>query len=403
MIPGATVRLKDIVCLADTGTWGSEAAVGAGVPVLRSSNIQNGELTLEDVAWRELQAEQRVTKRLEDGDLIVTMSSGSPAHIGKCCIFRQPPDGRAYYFSNFTLRLRVRSDIADPGWLFRWLSSPAGRSVLDAMNSTTSGLRNLNRPRYLGQEMSLPPLPEQRRIAAILDKADVVRRKRQQTLDLADQFLRSAFLDMFGDPVTNPKGWPERRLDSFAEIRSGVMKGRKLDGHHVVTVPYVRVANVQDGFLDLREVKQIEVLDTDVDKYRLLRGDVLLTEGGDPDKLGRGAVWTGEIEPCIHQNHIFGVRVDAHVAEPQYISTLLGSAYGKRYFLRAGKQTTGIATINRTQLCGFPAFLPPVRLQHAYASLVGHFGQSQRHRMLSLNEHDALAGALVRRAFRGEI
>ena len=249
----------------------------------------------------------------------------------------------------------------------------------------------------------LPPLPEQRRIAAILDKADAVRRKRQQTVDLADQFLRSAFLDMFGDPVRNPKGWPERRLDSFAEIRGGVTKGRRLDGHHVVTVPYVRVANVQDGFLDLREVKQIEVLDTDVGKYRLLPGDVLLTVGGDPDKLGRGAVWTGEIDPCIHQNHIFSVRVDARVAEPQYISTLLGSAYGKRYFLRAGKQTTGIATINRTQLSRFPALFPPLALQSSFAAIVAIHREAQGAATKRSGDLDALSVALIQRAFRGEL
>jgi type I restriction enzyme S subunit len=249
----------------------------------------------------------------------------------------------------------------------------------------------------------VPPLLEQRRIAAMLDKADAVRRKRQQTLDLADQFLRSAFLDMFGDPVTNPKGWPEKRLDSFAEIRGGVTKGRKLDGHHVVTVPYVRVANVQDGFLDLREVKQIEVLDADVNKYRLLPGDVLLTEGGDPDKLGRGAVWTGEIDPCIHQNHIFSVRVDERTAQPHYISTLLGSAYGKRYFLRAGKQTTGIATINRTQLSGFPALLPPLALQSRFAAIVATCSDARGAAATRGKDLDALSATLTKRAFRGDL
>ena len=74
-----------------------------------------------------------------------------------------------------------------------------------------------------------PSLADQRRIAAILDKADAIRRKRQQTLQLTDDLLRSAFLDMFGDPVTNPNGWRQARLDAVAEIRSGVTKGRRLD------------------------------------------------------------------------------------------------------------------------------------------------------------------------------
>lgn len=289
----------------------------------------------------------------------------------------------------------------DGRYLFHMIWTPRFRQAAAASMTGTGGQRRVPVSFFARCKIPLPPLPEQRRIAAILDKADAVRRKRQQTLDLADQFLHSAFHDMFGDPVTNPKGWPERRLDFLAEIRGGVTKGRKLDGRHVVTVPYVRVANVQDGFLDLREVKQIVVLGADVDKYRLVQGDVLLTEGGDPDKLGRGAVWTGEIDPCIHQNHIFSVRVDAHVAEPQYISALLGSAYGKRYFLRAGKQTTGIATINRTQLSGFPALLPPLALQSRFAAIVATCGDARGVATKRGKDLDALSATLTERAFQG--
>jgi len=291
----------------------------------------------------------------------------------------------------------------DGRYLFHMVWSPFFRRAAAGSMTGSAGQRRVPTSFFARFKIPVPPLPEQRRIAAILDKVDAVRRKRQQTIGLADQFLHSAFLDMFGDPVANPKGWPERRLDSFAEIRGGVTKGRKLDGHHVVNVPYLRVANVQDGFLDLREVKQIEVLDTDVDKYRLLPGDVLLTEGGDPDKLGRGAVWTGEIDPCIHQNHIFSVRVDARVAEPQYISTLLGSGYGKRYFLRAGKQTTGIATINKTQLCRFPASLPPLALQNRFAAIVGTCDEAQRVATKRGEGLDALSAALTARAFQGSL
>ncbi len=126
---------------------------------------------------------------------------------------------------------------------------------------------------------------------------------------MTEDLLRSVFLEMFGDPVTNPKGWEEAALTDVAEIVSGVTKGRKLGGKQTVFAPYLRVANVQDGYLNLSEIKEIEVLPTDIEKYRLLDGDILLTEGGDPDKLGRGTVWREHIEGCIHQNHIFRVRI----------------------------------------------------------------------------------------------
>lgn len=129
----------------------------------------------------------------------------------------------------------------------------------------------------------------------------------------------------------------------------------------------MRVANVKDGHLDLSEVKTIAVKRNEVEKYRLLPGDLLMTEGGDPDKLGRSALWSGEIETCLHQNHIFKVRADCARVLPEYLRELAGSRYGKSYFLRIAKKTTGIASINRTQLSGFPVVVPPLARQMVFA------------------------------------
>ena len=208
---------------------------------------------------------------------------------------------------------------------------------------------------------------------------------------------------MFGNPVTNPKGWKICELDSFADIQSGIAKGRKINPSEAVSVPYMRVANVQDGYLDLSEIKELEVLQTDVEKYSLRKGDLLLTEGGDPDKLGRGAIWYEEIQPCTHQNHIFCVRPDSGVAEPEYLSTLIGSQYGKRYFLRAAKQTTGIATINKTQLRSFPALLPPLSLQKKYTQAVMSISSTRKHLNLLCTQTDSFFNSLLQRAFRGEL
>jgi type I restriction enzyme S subunit len=245
----------------------------------------------------------------------------------------------------------------------------------------------------------LPALAEQHRIAAILDEADALRRKRREALRLLDDLLRSAFLDTFGDPVTNPRGWPTVRLDEVADIASGVTKGRKFDGRPTVMVPYMRVANVQDGHIRLDDVKDVEVLPDDVDRYRLDVGDVLLTEGGDPDKLGRGAVWYGQVDPCIHQNHIFRVRCDRAKVLPEYVSRMLGSELGKRYFARAAKQTTGIASINMTQLRGAPVLLAPIDVQRRWDEFVREHGCEVERANARGREVDALFAALLGRAF----
>ena len=260
------------------------------------------------------------------------------------------------------------------------------------------------RPDQVAQiKIPLPPLQEQKRIAAILDKADAIRRKRRRAIELADEFLRSVFLDIFGNPVLNSKGWKEDRLDQISEIVSGVTKGRKFNGKATVLVPYMRVANVQDGRILIDDVQEIEALESEIEKYRLKRGDILLTEGGDPDKLGRGAVWKGDIDPCIHQNHIFRVRTNRKMILPEYLSALIGSQRGKRYFLKAAKQTTGVASINKTQLSCFPALVPPIETQFEYLNRLEMFDHMVDIQMNNHKESDNLFNSLVQRAFRGEL
>lgn len=254
---------------------------------------------------------------------------------------------------------------------------------------------------FWNHEIPLPPLAEQKRIAAILDKADAIRRKRQQAIQLADDFLRAVFLEMFGDPVTNQKGWEEAVLKDIADIRSGVTKGKKINPDDAVTLPYMRVANVQDGYLALDDIQEITVSRRDAEKCKLMIGDILLTEGGDPDKLGRGYVWSGEINNCIHQNHIFSVRVnDQSTIRPAFLSAVISSQRGKQYFLKVGKQTTGIATINKTVLSEFLPFIPPVEVQDKYLEI------SKKVRSLFLGWGDNCSyafNALSQKAFFGKL
>jgi len=141
----------------------------------------------------------------------------------------------------------------------------------------------------------------------------------------------------------------------------------------------------------------------DIDAYRLVAGDILLTEGGDPDKLGRGAVWNGMIDPCIHQNHVFRVRCDQSVLEPEYLSALVGSRYGKAYFFAAAKQTTGIASINKSQLRAFPVLVPPRHTQARFMSARRSFERLQTNLGNASSNADALFQTLAHRAFRGEL
>ena len=253
-------------------------------------------------------------------------------------------------------------------------------------------------------EIPLPPLDEQRRIAAILDQADTLRRKRREALTNLDKLEHSIFESICGDPVRNSKDWPaDLELGDVAEIVSGITKGRKLGDRSARSIPYLTVANVQDRYLALHSVKEIEATEAEIARYRLMPDDLLLTEGGDPDKLGRGALWAGELPEVIHQNHVFRVRLKANGLNPVFLNWLVGSQRGKNYFLRAAKQTTGIASINMGQLKKFPLLVPPIEVQDAFAAAIRAVDAQKQVQNRNLAKLKRLFASLQHRAFRGEL
>jgi type I restriction enzyme S subunit len=172
-----------------------------------------------------------------------------------------------------------------------------------------------------------------------------------------------------------PDGWKVKKLQQVAKIQTGLAKGKK-NIKNPIKLPYLRVANVQDGYLDLTEIKEIEVDQENIERYQLQMNDILLTEGGDFDKLGRGHLWKDEIPVCLHQNHIFVVRVNRDVLDPHFFSSLTGSEYGKKYFLSCAKQTTNLASINSTQLKNFPAIIPPLPEQRRITEILGTWDEA---------------------------
>ena len=168
--------------------------------------------------------------------------------------------------------------------------------------------------------------------------------------------------DHVGLPVL-PEGWAWASLSAIAAIKGGITVDSKRTDPTARLVPYLRVANVQRGHLNLDEVKSISAPGTDIEALRLQSGDVLFNEGGDRDKLGRGWVWESQLPECIHQNHVFRARPHSPDISSKLISWW-GNTFGKDYFQREGKQTTNLASINMTKLSAFPVPIPPVAEQH---------------------------------------
>ena len=161
-----------------------------------------------------------------------------------------------------------------------------------------------------------------------------------------------------------PRGWKLVCLKRIAEIQGGLTLGKQYKGS-LIERPYLRVGNVQDGHLDLADVSVIELPASVAAGVELRPGDVLMTEGGDLDKLGRGHLWKGEIEGCLHQNHIFAVRCFRHKLMPMFLAYVTAAKYGRDYFEATGKKTTNLACTNATKVGEFPIPLPPLEEQKA--------------------------------------
>ena len=271
-----------------------------GVPYVRPTEIDDDRIRLEEIRRTSPEIAARYRRAtLRPGDLLITIVGT----LGKIAVVPLELDGAN--ITQSSARIRLDPKTADTRYVRHVLRSPVATRQYDYHRLGT-GVPRLNIHHVRDLTIPLPPLATQRRIAEVLDKADALRAKRRAALAQLDTLTQSIFLDMFGDPATNPKGWPESMLlGDAADIVSGVTIGRRLDGKSTRTVPYLAVVNVQDRHLDLSVAKTTEATEEEIQRYRLERNDLLLTEGGDPDKLGRGTLWSNELPECIHQNHVF--------------------------------------------------------------------------------------------------
>jgi type I restriction enzyme, S subunit len=200
--------------------------------------------------------------------------------------------------------------------------------------------------------------------------------------------------------------WTEVRLGEIADVQGGVTKDAKKQSPTDEEVPYLRVANVQRGYIDLTEIKCIRIPSSRLDNLLLEAGDILFNEGGDIDKVGRGWVWESQIPRCSFQNHVFRARLHDKRNQPKYISWW-SNFRGLEYFLRAGKQTTNLASINKTVLSDLPISLPPheeqAEIVRRVQILFGYADRIEARLTQAQVGTDRLTPALLAKAFRGEL
>jgi restriction endonuclease S subunit len=259
------------------------------------------------------------------------------------------------------------------------------------------------------------PLNEQEGIAAVLGSVDATIDATKQVIAQTRQLKRALMQALLTrglpgqhtqfkpSPLgTIPANWEVVKLGDIADVQTGIAKNNKMNRVSSISVPYLRVANVQDGYLDLSEIKEIEIERGRLDRFSLRKGDVLFNEGGDADKLGRGCVWEAQITPCTHQNHVFAVRCGDRM-NPYFLTLQAASPQGKLYFLRSSKQTTNLASINSTQLKAFPVKLPPLPEQEAIVGILNTVDARLAQETETLTRLQTLKTALMQVLLTGEV
>ncbi|MFB2857881.1 restriction endonuclease subunit S [Aeromonas hydrophila] len=214
---------------------------------------------------------------------------------------------------------------------------------------------------------------------------------------------RQKLVSMAENETIYPNHWAIAPFDEVAIVIGGVTKGRNLRGKQIIVCPYLAVANVQRGHFKLDGLKTIEIAADELAKYQVQKGDLLITEGGDWDKVGRTAIWRGEITNCLHQNHVFKARVPSKQLLNEWVELVFNSNIGRAYFAGASKQTTNLASINMTQLRSFALPIPPLDEQTRIITLLAELTsqctewrhQLQRKQSLSALLANAVISTLI--------
>ena len=275
------------------------------------------------------------------------------------------------------------------------------KSKTDYLNSLGRGatFKEISKSIVESIEIPLPEVNQQKEIAEKFKKLEQLISLRKQQLAKLDELVKARFVEMFGDVLLNSMQWPEKTLENMADIVSGITKGRKTAEADLQEVPYMAVSNVKDGYIDWTTVKTILATRQEIEQYRLMPDDILMTEGGDPDKVGRGAIIKVPLKNSIHQNHIFRVRLDEQEILPSFFAEYLRHQKAKRYFLGCAKQTTGIASINMRQLRALPTLVPPLSLQKQFAAFVERVDQQKQTVQQSLEKLELMKNALMQEYF----
>jgi len=360
---------------------------GAGVPIIRIQNLNGPEKPFNH--WAGALDKQVLVKT---GDLLLAWS-GTPGTSFGAHIWSGP---------NGILNQHIfRCDLDQKAITKEWARIAVNHRLHRLIEQAHGGvgLQHVTRGMVEELEIPLPPLAEQRRIAEVLDRAEALRAKRRAALAQLDSLTQSVFLDLFGDPATNPKRWPIRVIRDLLESASyGTSEKSGAAGEF----PVLRMNNIsRTGELDFTDLKFMDLDASQHDRYLVRTGDVLFNRTNSVDLVGKTGVYR-ETKPVAYAGYLIRLRVTTE-NHPEFLSAFLNSAYSKAMLRGMCKSIIGMANINATEIQNMKIPLPPITLQREFARRVTAVEALKTAQRASLAELDALFATLQHRAFRGEL
>ncbi len=372
------------------------------VVCMRTKNIQS-ELDESDLIAIPRTFVKRDEQVLEEGDLLVS-SANSWNLVGKVCWV--PHLDYEATAGGFISILRCDRGKVDPRYFYHWAAFGRTQEQLRNCGRQTTNISNLDFGRAANLEIPLPPsLDEQQRIAAILDKADGIRRKRQEALRLTDTFLRSVFLDLFGDPATNPKGWPIKPLSDGVASFEGGRNLMPTENDRSDRIRVLKVSAVTSGEYRLDESKSFAE-DEEVQPEHMVReGDLLISRANTADLVGAVAfVWKTEGREMLPDKLWRFVWTEPKTLEPLFMLHMARSSYFRQQLVQRATGTSGsMKNIGKSKMLEIPIPLPPIAIQETFAEAARKAQASIVRIQQAREESDALFSVLQQRAFRGEL
>ena len=309
--------------------------------------------------------------------------------IGKTAITNEP-----MYSNEAIMSFRDRH-VVDllPDYVFYLLS---GRDWDEGTNKAVMG-KTLNKATLSKIKVRIHNIEQQKEIVSVLDKTSSVIAARQQQLSALDDIIKARFVEMFGDPETNPKDWVKKTLSEVIITANNGMarRGNDNDGNIVL-----RLVELQDGFIDYTSPNRIKLSDVEKKRYHLAENDFLFARvNGNPDNVGRCAVFADIGEPVYHNDHIIRVHFDDHLLNGAFASALLNSDYGKRQLKNQIKTSAGQYTVSQDGIGAIVAVLPPIELQKQFEQYVTQVGKSKAVVQNALDETQLLFDNLMQKHF----